>query len=36
MPGVIYLRSVVAIWVTLPHLVPVTPRVPVSHDDHQQ
>jgi hypothetical protein len=36
MPGVIYLRSVVAIWVTLPHPVPVTPRVPVSHDNDQQ
>jgi hypothetical protein len=24
MPGVIYPRQVVAIWVTLPHLVPVT------------
>jgi hypothetical protein len=35
MPGVIYLRSVVTIWLTLPHLVPVTPRVPVSHDDQQ-
>jgi hypothetical protein len=35
MPRVIYLRSVVdSIWVTLPHLVPVTPRVPVSHDNH--
>ena len=29
----LFIRSVVAI--TLPHLVPVTPRVPVSHDNQQ-
>ena len=36
MPRVIYLRSVAAIWLTLPlpHLVPVTPR-PVSHDNQR-
>lgn len=36
MPAVIYPRSVVAICVTLPHLVLVTPRVSVSHDSDQQ